>query len=290
MIAVRQGDTTLHALRPFLKWAGGKTHSLPHYRALYPKKFKGYHEPFLGSGAVYFHLCQLQMSEELPHSMTRARLTDNNPDLINAYQVVQNFVTDLIQLLLVHREYHSPEYYYEMRGLNTSHLTDIERAARMIYLNKTCFNGLYRVNKQGQFNVPLGRYANPHIFDEENLLAVSAALRQAEIRCESFRRVIDEAKPGDFIYFDPPYYPLNETSNFTSFTVDEFNEFDHRLLADVYRQLDRRGCMVMLSNSSAPFVMNLYEGFKRLRVKAARLINSKSDRRGKIIDLVILNY
>ena len=276
--------------KPFLKWAGGKTQMLASYADFFPKKFKGYHEPFVGSGAVYFYLCRLQSEGDLPHSMTRVRLTDNNADLVNAYQVVQNYVNDLIRLLRKHKEKHSATYYYQMRDLDTNDLTDIQRAARMIYLNKTCFNGLYRVNKKGKFNVPMGRYKNPSVFDEENLLAVSAELKRADIRCESFRRVIDDAKPGDFIYFDPPYYPLSKTSNFTSYTTDVFADFEHRLLADVVRQLDRKGCMVMVSNSSAQFVWKLYENFKRERVKATRLINSKAQKRGKINELVILNY
>jgi len=283
-------DITFQLPKPFLKWAGGKTQLLDQFSRLYPHEFAAYHEPFVGSGAVYFHLRSLKMNGTLNGSMTQAYLTDCNGELVNGYRIVQNSVDELILLLTKHKRKHSPDYYYKVRSQELDGLSDVKRAARLIYLNKTCFNGLYRVNRNGQFNVPMGRYKNPAIFDEEKLRVVSQSLQTAHINYSSFKEVLNKATSGDFIYFDPPYHPLSKTSNFTSYTENNFGEQEQRELADAFRELDRKGCKVMLSNSSALFVWKLYEGFKRVRVKAARLINSKAQKRGKISELVILNY
>ena len=276
--------------KPFLKWAGGKTQLLDQFTPLYPREFVAYHEPFVGSGAVYFHLNSLKLKGTLNGSMSRIYLTDRNDELVNCYRVVQDSVDEVIKVLTKHKRRHSAEYYYQVRSQPPAHLNRVERAARLIYLNKTCFNGLYRVNRDGQFNVPMGRDKNPTILDEGRLRSVSLALQAVQIRYASFKEVVNTAKAGDFIYFDPPYHPLNKTSNFTSYTENNFGEAEQRELADVFRQLDRQGCQVMLSNSSSPFVSRLYAEFKRQRVKASRLINAQAQKRGKISELVILNY
>ncbi|MBI5053832.1 MAG: DNA adenine methylase [Chloroflexi bacterium] len=283
-------ETRYNIPKPFLKWAGGKTQLLDQFTRLYPREFNAYHEPFVGSGAVYFHLRSLKMNGTLNGSMTRAYLTDCNDELVNCYRVVQNGVDELILLLTKHKRKHSPDYYYKVRSQDPTRLNEVKRAARLIYLNKTCFNGLYRVNRDGQFNVPMGRYKNPAIFDEEKMRVVSQSLQTAHINYSSFKEVLNKATSGDFVYFDPPYHPLSKTSNFTSYTENNFGEQEQRELADAFRELDRKGCRLMLSNSSVAFVWKLYEGFRRERVKATRLINSKAHKRGKISELVILNY
>lgn len=276
--------------KPFLKWAGGKTQLLPVFTALYPPIFKTYHEPFLGSAAVYFHLYGLNARGALADSMTGVTLSDSNSELVNCYRVVKDNVEELVPLLADHKRKHSHSHFYAVREQLPGRLTDILRAARFIYLNKTCYNGLYRVNRRGQFNVPIGSYKNPGIFEAEALRRASEALQQAEIRVGDFHEVADRAEKGDFIYFDPPYHPLTKSANFTSYTQEAFGEEQQKELADVYSALDRRGCYVMLSNSWTPFVLELYKQFDCRQVHAARAINSNSERRGKISELVVLNY
>jgi len=282
------GSTRVHP-RPFLKWAGGKSQLLAQFAPLYPR-FEGYHEPFVGSAAVFFHLCQLEAQGRLGHALARARLTDSNAELINCYCVVRDQVDALIASLARHKQRHSAEYYYDVRRHTLSDLSPVERAARLIYLNKTCYNGLYRVNRQGQFNVPLGAYQQPGIFDAQELRAASAALQTVELAVADFRGVLHHAHAGDLVYFDPPYHPLNKTSSFTSYTQAAFGEQEQRELAQLYRALADRGCRVMLSNSWSPLILDLYRGFRLVEVKAARAINSKPERRGKISELVVLNF
>lgn len=270
--------------RPFLKWAGGKGQLLGQFAGLYPCQFAGYHEPFVGSAAVYFHLCGLRTP------IRRARLTDSNAELVNCYTMVRDDVDSLIASLAKHRQQHSPDHYYEVRAQTPDALREVERAARLIYLNKTCYNGLYRVNRQGQFNVPMGSYKNPRIFDPAELRRASRALQNAEIEVAPFASVVKRARRGDFVYFDPPYHPLSNTANFTSYTQSTFGEQEQHELAHAFRELDRKGCKVMLSNSWTPFIRNLYKGFRLVEVKAVRVINSKAERRGKVSELVVLNY
>ncbi len=273
-------------VRPFLKWAGGKGQLLDQFALLYPRSFENYHEPFMGSAAVYFHLC----SSGLIKRAKRARLTDSNVELVNCYRVVRDEVDALIELLAEHKRRHSREHYYQVRGQRPQALSPLEAAARFIYLNKTCYNGLYRVNRRGQFNVPMGSYKNPAILDAEELRRASCALRETEIAVADFREVVHHAKSGDLIYFDPPYHPLTKTANFTSYTEAPFGEEQQRELAQVFCQLDRQGCQVMLSNSWTPFILDLYRGFHLVEVRAARAINSKASGRGRISEVVVLNY
>ncbi len=241
----------------------------------------------MGSGAVFFHVRQILKPAEFI-------LADGNEELINAYRAVRDDLEKVIRLLAAHKAAHSKDHYYRVRGQIPGRLSDSARAARLIYLNKTCFNGLYRVNSRGGFNVPIGRYTDPPILDADNLRAVRAALRGVTLRAAHFRDTLDTARRGDFIYFDPPYLPLSRTSSFTSYAVNAgrcaFGEPDQEELAAVYAALARRGCRVMLSNSDAPFIHRLYRDFDVREVRARRSINSKSDRRGRISEIVVLNY
>jgi DNA adenine methylase len=276
--------------RPFLKWAGGKGQLLEQLASLYPDRFAGYHEPFVGSAAVFFHVQGLTLRGQLKSFMGRVRLTDSNEELINCFRAVRDEVDGLITLLTEHKKGHNRSHYYKIRRQIPGELTGVERAARFIYLNKTCYNGLYRVNRKGQFNVPMGRYRNPRILDEKELRQASQALQHTEIEVADFREVVRCAKAGDFVYIDPPYHPLTLTANFTSYTQAIFGEPEQRDLARVFRDLDRKGCKVMLSNSWTPFILDLYRDFTRLEVKANRAINSDPARRGKISEVVVLNY
>ncbi|MCS7225520.1 MAG: DNA adenine methylase [Gloeomargarita sp. SKYB31] len=276
------------APQPFLKWAGGKSQLLPQMTPFLPKHFQNYHEPFLGGAALFWHLFDLRRRGEI--TFQDSYLSDANPELINCYLQVRDDVANLITELAQLRNNHCPETYYRVRDLEVKRLTPLQRAARFIYLNKTCYNGLYRVNRDGKFNVPMGRYHNPRIFDEEQLRQNSQALQSAHIECRDFRTVLERAQPGDFVYFDPPYAPLSPTSNFTSYTAGEFGVAAQRELAEVFRQLDRRGCYVMLSNSWCDFTLALYRDFHCVELKATRAINSQPSGRGKISELLVCNY
>jgi DNA adenine methylase len=265
--------------KPFIKWAGGKSQLLPNMSKLFPprEQIGTYFEPFLGGGAVFFYL-----------QPPRAYLSDSNNELVELYNVVKNNVEELLEALKGHKN--EPEYFYEIRAQDPSSLSVVRRAARFIYLNKTCFNGLYRVNSKGQFNVPFGRYKNPLIRDAEGLRAASMALQHAKIKHDDFQSVLTQAKPTDFIYFDPPYHPLNKTSSFTSYTSEKFGEEEQKQLANTYRLLAECGCFVMLSNSDTPLIRELYKDFHIHEIQASRAINSKPEGRGKITELLIINY
>ncbi|MCA9936351.1 MAG: DNA adenine methylase [Ardenticatenaceae bacterium] len=268
-------------LRPFLKWAGGKQHLLRQYQPYLPQpgQIGRYYEPFIGSAAVFFHV-----------QPSPATLSDRNPNLIEAYRAVQTDVGGVIAALQPHRN--DADYYYAIRAQNPADLSPVERAARLIYLNKTCYNGLYRENSRGEFNVPFGRYKNPKICDEERLRAASAALQGVTLCVDDFAAVVETAVSNDFIYFDPPYVPLNATSSFTSYSRHGFDEADQRRLAETIHQLNGRGCRIMLSNSDTPLVHELYRrpGYHFITIQARRNINSKAHRRGPVNELLIINY
>ncbi len=270
--------------RPILKWAGGKTQLLGELvpRVVFSKKTCTYHEPFVGGGALFFELAR---TNRLPR---KARLSDSNQNLIEVYEAVQQDVSKVIALLQDHKQRHCETYFYEARASVPDDV--FERAARIIYLNKTCFNGLYRENSKGTFNVPFGRYVNPPICDEPNLIAASGILTKVVLQACPFGDVLYHAKPGDFVYFDPPYHPISKTSSFTAYGKDGFGEEDQRELADVFRQLAKRGVYVLLSNSMTEFVMELYHGFVIETVYANRSVNSKADGRGQIQEALVRNY
>lgn len=266
---------------PFLKWAGGKSQLLPQFQKFFPRKFRRYFEPFLGGGAVFFFL-----------SPPLAFLSDINPDLINTYEVVKQDVEALIALLSKRfSKMNNKKDFYRIRDeVDVTRLSKVERAARLIYLNKTCFNGLYRVNRKGKFNVPFGNYKNPTICDAEGLRRASVALSRAKLCVCDFEEAVAPAKRGDFVYFDPPYMPLTPTSSFTSYTKEDFGEEEQRRLARVFRELDKRGALVMLSNSPKPLVIELYRGFHIEFVKANRAINANGNGRGPIDELLVMNF
>ena len=270
---------------PFLKWAGGKGQLLEELRAqaLRATPFGRYHEPFVGGGALFFALYR---SKLLGHR--KAILSDNNPNLISVYTSIQQDVEKIIKQLRVHQAHHSKEYYYDVRAHVPEALP--ERAARIIYLNKTCFNGLYRENSKGLFNVPMGDYKNPLICDEDNLRAVSEALQHTRITQQHFSAVLNDAKPGDFVYFDPPYHPISSTASFTAYAKGGFGETDQHELAKVFAKLTQRGVKALLSNSMTPFVCDLYAKFTIDEVLATRSVNSRADRRGKISEALIRNF
>lgn len=220
---------------------------------------------------------------------SQAVLTDINPALVNVYCAIRDHVESVIALLAEHQRQHSKAYYYQMRSQRQG--TAVEQAARLIYLNKTCFNGLYRENSRGEFNVPMGRYKNPRICDPELLQAVSAALNTADIKVRSFEEVLQDAQTErDFVYFDPPYHPLSATSSFTAYSRYAFGEAEQIRLQQTFQQLADRGVRVMLSNSDSPFIRNLYRGFKIQEIAAPRSINANPQKRGKITELLITSY
>lgn len=267
--------------RPFLKWAGGKNKLIQQYIPYLPKKFATYHEPFLGGGAIFFYLYRSQLN-------TQAFLTDINSELINAYCCVKNNVEAVIQLLKEYQIRHNKDYYYEVRSRTVG--TSVERAARLIYLNKTCFNGLYRENSKGAFNVPVGTYKNPKICNPDLLRLVAAALQSVQIEVRPFEAVLNYATPEDFVYFDPPYYPLTTTSNFTAYSRYPFNKDDQIILRDTFAKLARRGVKVMLSNSDCSFIREIYQSFKINDILASRAINSDVKKRQKIPEVLVTSY
>lgn len=261
--------------KPFIKWVGGKRQLIGELEPRIPTRFNTYHEPFVGGGALFFHL--------LPE---RAVLSDTNERLVRTYRGIRDSVEDIITLLSSYP--HDREFFLKMRGVNIDAGTDVEVAAWFIYLNRTGFNGLYRVNRSNVYNVPFGDYDNPTICDAENLRACAKALRHTEIRHESFEAVLERALPGDFVYFDPPYVPLSVSSSFTSYTSGGFGMREQQRLRDVARELKAKGVRVLLSNSSAPEVFSLYgDGFELSTVGATRALNCKASGRGKVAELII---
>ena len=298
-------------VRPFLKWAGGKRQLLPRIRLFYPEQFGTYYEPFVGSGAVFFDLYNRGLL-----ARRRAMLIDSSADLAGCYVMVRDEVESLIRhltkLAAGHRRDPDAHYYAirdqrfnpeRRRIFNGEHSGNVRYqpalAAMLIYLNRTGFNGLFRLNSKGEFNVPLGRYANPQICDRENLRRVAGTLARprVDIRQATFETVLDRAQPGDFVYFDPPYAPLSRTALFTSYTAGKFSLADQQRLREVAIELARRGCWVLLSNSTAPEIAELYDGsrdaqaagLKAYKVPARRAINRNPSNRGRVLEYLISN-
>lgn len=272
--------------RPFIKWAGGKTQLISQYADYFPDGDLNYYEPFVGGGAIFFHL-----------QPARSRLIDINLELINVYRCVRDQVEELIDRLEQHQQQHCSEHYYQVRSqLVVSddwfyQGNNVDRAARLIYLNKTCFNGLYRENSKGHFNVPLGSYKNPAIYDPEILRADAIALQSAQIEPGSFEQVLQYAQSSeDFVYFDPPYYPISPTSSFTAYNRYSFSEEKQVQLRDVVAELSDRGVKVMLSNSDCEFVRDLYKDFNIHTIYATRNINCNAEKRGKITEVLVTTY
>jgi DNA adenine methylase len=267
---------------PFLKWVGGKRQLLAVLSKLITHKSKTYYEPFLGGGAVFFHFADRRRFQ-------RAILNDANPELINCYTVVRDQLGVLLKRLDAYKadpEWNTETYFKEVRSLEPT--DPIEMAARTIYLNRTCFNGLYRVNKAGKFNTPFGKYDNPNLYDNTNIRACSEVLQRfSTLRAGDYTTATQDAQAGDIVYFDPPYVPVSETANFTAYT-GQFGPKEQWHLAVLFRSLVDRGVLTIQSNSDSPLVRELYEAFDIHVVGAKRSINSKGDKRGEINELVVV--
>lgn len=274
--------------KPFVKWAGGKRQLLPIIEKNIPIKFDRYFEPFLGGGAVFFHLASSKKNVEW-------YISDLNSDLILSYVIIRDKVKELIEALETHtKNYFKNQYvyYYKIRASNPKNKVD--RVSRLIFLNKTCFNGLYRVNSKGRFNVPLGRYVNPNIVNNENLIAVHEILssKDISIKCHDFEDALKKVGKGDFVYLDPPYHPVSSTANFTSYTDGDFEYNDQARLYNKFQFLDKKGAKILLSNSSSSKILELYKEFsdKITEINANRSINSISMKRTGHTELLIKNY
>ena len=270
-------------VKPFLKWAGGKRQLLPEILKYVPRDIERYYEPFIGGGALLFALS--------PH---RAVVGDSNAELINCYRVIRDSVDGLIEALKDHRN--DKDYFYQVRRWDRDksyfQRSEVERAARVVFLNKTCYNGLYRVNQRGEFNAPFGRYKNPRILDEQALRSISCFLNSSdsEILCSDFSDTVKTATSRDFIYFDPPYDPVSQTASFTGYSLGGFDRLEQERLKQVIDSLSCKGCRVLLSNSDTEFIRGLYRSYRMIAVQASRAINSKGAKRGKVGELLIMNY
>lgn len=266
---------------PFLKWAGGKRQLIDELARHMPASYNRYFEPFVGGGALFFHVCP-----------DNACISDINPDLINTYRVIKNHVKALIGDLRHHEN--TEAYYYRTRDVDLTDeyrdWTNVQKASRVIYLNRTCFNGLYRTNSAGHFNVPYGFYENPKILDEENLKCCSLLLKKTEIRRMSFANIENLAQRGDFVYFDPPYAPLTRTASFTKYYRDDFGDDMQFQLRETCDRLNGMGVMFMVSNSATGFIRELYSNYTIRTVQANRNISCKGDRRDKVREVIVTNY
>ena len=308
-------NTRISSAKPFLKWAGGKGQLLNQFQAYFPKELNGkgiikhYYEPFLGSGAVFFWVKQNCKLKD-------AFINEFNPEIYLCYVAIQSNVGEVIKLLRkLEKKYYSfdrvaqEELYYEIRHQYNSTRKNVDfkcsqvknylnRVASTIFLNRTCFNGLYRVNSRGDFNVPFGRYENPTICNEDNLKAVSELLQGVVITNDDFGVVERQIKASSFVYFDPPYRPLNQTSSFTSYSANNFNDSEQRRLSAVFRKLNNiSGVKLMLSNSDPKnedkddnFFDKLYKDFRIERLKARRMINCDASKRSEINEILVMNY
>jgi DNA adenine methylase len=265
------------ATRPFLKWAGGKQQLLPELSRRCPSSFRRYFEPFVGGGALFFALAP-----------TRALLADANEDLVVTYRAVRDNVEGVIRAL--HKHSNTRDHFLAVRSLDPSRLSDVQRAARLIFLNRTCFNGLYRVNRMGKFNTPYGSPARVTICNKDALRSASAALWGTQLEVADFQNAVQEAGRGDFVYLDPPYIPVGKYSDFKRYHREYFGMPEHERLARLFTELDKRGCFVMLSNSHCEDSLRLYKRWNVQVVSAKRLINKDSNGRGHVNEIVVTNY
>ncbi|QNN59832.1 Dam family site-specific DNA-(adenine-N6)-methyltransferase [Erysipelothrix inopinata] len=274
-------------IKPLVKWAGGKTQLLSEIRNLLPATYNNYFEPFIGGGALFFSI--------MPEN---AVINDYNSELVAAYRCFENINSylQLIDILKKHEVNHNEGYYLSIRELDRTENFDLlsqeEKAARFIYLNKSCFNGLYRVNSKGQFNVPSGKKSAVKAYDGENFQRIFSYFDENNIKIlnEDFEVAVQDATSGDFVYFDPPYDSFEASDSFTSYSKNGFDRDDQFRLMKLFRNLDKRGVNVMLSNHNTPYINELYKGFNIKVVKAKRMINSKADGRGFVEEVIITNY
>lgn len=271
-------------VHPFVKWVGGKRQLIKEIESHIPKQFSRYYEPFIGGGAILFHL-----------QPKNAVINDSNEELINLYQTIKNSPEELIENLLLHKN--EEDYFYHLRQIDRDHikyqqLTNIQRASRIIFLNKTCYNGLFRVNSSGEFNAPFGRYKNPNIVNDITIKAVSNYLTKNNILIlnTDYKKSLSKIRKGAFVYFDPPYDPISDSSNFTGYTKSGFNQKEQVKLKILCDQLHGRGIKFLLSNSSTAFIRDLYSDYNISFIKAKRAINSKGGGRGEITEVLVKNY
>ncbi|HHU32520.1 MAG: DNA adenine methylase [Zhaonellaceae bacterium] len=269
---------------PVLKWVGGKRQLLPDIEKHMPNKFSTYYEPFLGGGAVLFEL-----------QPQKAVVNDINEELINVYKVIRDHVEELIEDLKRHKN--EADYFYKIRELDRdkekyNQLTSTQKASRILYLNKTCYNGLFRVNQQGEFNTPFGRYKNPNIVNENTLRAVSSYFNKAKItfKCGDFEEAVKGVRKGSFVYFDPPYDPVSVSANFTGYDKGGFDRDEQIRLKKLCDKLNSKKVNFLLSNSATDFILDLYKDYNITIVKAKRAINSKADKRGAVNEVLVKNY
>ena len=284
----QSGQLLSYAPRPFVKWAGGKRQLIPVLSQHIPKNFGSFFEPFLGGGAMLFHLLSQNPKQ-------RFIVSDLNSDLVLSYITIRDRADELIYSLKNHAKKYSKNsdsYYYSVRASEPK--GQIEKTSRLIFLNRTCFNGLYRVNSKGKFNVPLGRYTNPNIVNEENLRSVNQVLKSKKIQisCRDFSTILDDVKKNDFVYFDPPYQPVSTTANFTSYTNRNFTYDDLKRLCELCEKLDSKNCKFMLSNSNSKEVLEIFSknSWKIRKIEENRAINSDSNKRTGHSELLIKNY
>lgn len=271
--------------KPFVKWAGGKSGLIASLIPFVPKNFNSYFEPFVGGGALFFYL----KNQKILNSK-KIYINDKNSQLINAYKQIKINPHEILEELEILNKKHSEETFYRIRNLDRNSdfyfLSEVFKAARFIYLNKTCYNGLCRYNSKGHFNTPIGNYKNPKIYDKELIFSVHKALKNVLITNNDFESALLKVKKGDFIYFDPPYFPLNKTSSFVNYT-DNFLEKEQIRLYELFKILDFEGVKVLQSNSNTQFIRELYKDFEIIEINSKRAINCKGDRRGKITELII---
>ena len=281
ILNIEESKTNIIISKPFIKWAGGKRQLIKELIKLLPANYNRYFEPFIGGGALFFAI-----------QPKNAYISDINPELINLYNVVKNDVDLLINDLIKYKN--TEDYFYKIRNLDIKpsykKFSKVRKASRFIYLNKTCYNGLYRTNSKGYFNVPFGSYKNPNIIDKQNLKACSELLKKTEIVSSHFLAIENEIKTGDFVYFDPPYIPINKTSSFTKYYKDDFNIDEQIKLKELCDRLTKKNIYFMLSNSYSKLILNLYKQYNIKKIKATRTINSKANKRGAINELIITNY
>ena len=270
-------------ITPFLKWVGGKRQLMPAINELLPKKYTSYYEPFVGGGAVLFEI-----------QPKKAIISDFNSELVNTYNVIKNQPEELIEDLKTHTN--ESEYFYNIRSLDRQEdfekLSDVKKASRVIYLNKTCYNGLYRVNNSGEFNSPFGKYKNPNIVNDVTIRAVSKYFNANDITIINgdFENALKNIRKGAFVYFDPPYDPVSKSSNFTGYVQGGFNIFDQIRLRELCDKLDKKGVKFLVSNSATQFILDQYSGYNITFVKANRAINSNASKRGEVDEVLIRNY
>ncbi len=274
-------ETNKNFLRPFIRWAGGKQNLVQHLLSHSPPEgsYNKYWEPFLGAGSLFF-----------ANGFKKAELSDVNEHLINAYKQIKFNPESIYKRLLTHKRKVSTDYYYEVREKYNNHLNDatIEQAVRFIFLVHTCYNGMYRVNGNGEYNVPFGK-SEPSLPSFEHLKKVSKKLKSIPLKVQPYESIYDKVKRNDFIYLDPPYPKLNQSEQFQQFTIDKFSEDHQRGLADFAEQLKKKGCKVMISNSKVPLIENLYKDWNIIEVPVVRYVSCKKERK-KINELIIKNY